>query len=89
MLRRAKSKQKRQLEKSLYDLSTRMGAKPVASYEELIQQSMSQFLNNEPFNFCTLKLIIVTGANPYLAPPKQAKSHLAKVKYPFLSILLI
>lgn len=46
MLRRAKSKQKRQLEKSLYDLSTRMGAKPVASYEELIQQSMQYYKNN-------------------------------------------
>ena len=41
MLRREKSKQKRQLEKSLIDLSSRMGAKSVASYEELIQQSNS------------------------------------------------
>lgn len=52
MLRREKSKQKRQLEKSLIDLSSKMGAKSVASYEELIQQR----------------------ANPYLAPPRQAKS---------------
>lgn len=44
MLRRAKSKQKRQLEKSLYELSTKMGAKPVASYEELIQQRANPFL---------------------------------------------
>lgn len=55
-LRREKSKQKRHLERSLYDLSTKMGAKPVASYEELIQQR----------------------ANPFLAPPKQAKSQQTK-----------
>jgi len=35
VLRRTKSKQKRQLEKSLYDLSTTLGVKPVASYEAL------------------------------------------------------
>lgn len=40
MLRRAKGKQKRQLEKSLYDLSTKMGVKAAASYEEISQQSM-------------------------------------------------
>jgi len=35
VLRRTKSKQKRQLEKSLYDLSSTLGVKPVASYEAL------------------------------------------------------
>jgi len=43
-LRRAKSKQKRQLEKSLYELSTKIGVKSVASYEALKQQKQNPYL---------------------------------------------
>jgi len=44
MLRRARSKQKRKVENSLYNLSTTMGTKPVRSYEELLQQRANPFL---------------------------------------------
>lgn len=53
VLRRAKSKQKRQLEKSLYELSTKMGVKTVASYEALKQQSMFYFSLDSVFSFFT------------------------------------
>jgi len=44
VLRRAKSKQKRQLEKSLYELSSKIGVKTVASYEALKQQKQNPYM---------------------------------------------
>jgi len=43
-LRRLKSKQKRQLEKSLYELSSKIGVKTVASYEALKQQKQNPYM---------------------------------------------